>query len=126
MRLGEFDPSQGNRYRNLENYGRNQLTHFDVALDAARQALVLLKNTPVPLQQPQLHEADATAATEPERLAVPQQADATSTTGAVLPLSVSSNLTLALIGTQLGHNEAIKGNYAGNSQPSPNLLEAIS
>lgn len=90
MELGEFDPPQGNRYRNLKNYGQHQLTHFDVALEASRQALVLLKNT-----------------------------------DGILPFSLRSNLSLVLIGTQLGHNEAIKGNYAGNSQPSPNLLQAV-
>ena len=90
MELGEFDEPQGNRYRNLNNYGHQQLAHFDVALEAARQALVLLKND------------------------------------GVLPFVVHNNLSVALIGTQLGHNEAIKGNYAGNSQPSPNLQQAVS
>ena len=42
MALGEFDADVV--YRDLDKYGRRQLTHPEIAHEAATQALVLLKN----------------------------------------------------------------------------------
>jgi len=134
MQLGEFDPPQGNTYRDLSHYGTAQLTHFGVALEGARQSLVLLKNTAAAAAVGGLQAAETprSHAAEP-----------------VLPFAAGKTLSLALIGTHLGEkkgflihlyikviflprqardkhrenskkacflegfNEAIKGNYAG-------------
>ena len=99
MRLGEFDDAANQPYRDVTKYGHAQRHHPSIALDAARQAVVLLKNDKV-------------------SSGLSGKADE------VLPLPANL-LKLAVLGPHAGDNRLLKGNYAGNSQPSANLVQAL-
>lgn len=101
MRLGEFDDPSNQPYRDVRKYGLRQLHHPEIALDAARQAVVLLKNTKVG--------------------SLPGRAESRE----LLPMPGNGMLKLAVLGPHAGDNRLLKGNYAGNSQPSDNLVEAL-
>lgn len=98
MRLGEFDDAANQPYRDVTKYGHTQRHHPSIALDAARQAVVLLKNDKV--------------------------SSLSSKADEVLPLPANL-LKLAVLGPHAGDNRLLKGNYAGNSQPSANLVQAL-
>lgn len=101
MRLGEFDDAANQPYRDVRKYGLEQLHHPEIALDAARQAVVLLKNNKVS--------------------GLPGRAESR----LLLPMPENGMLKLAVLGPHAGDNRLLKGNYAGNSQPSDNLVEAL-
>ena len=115
MKLGEFDDPKDQPYMDLSKYGHAQRQHPEVALDAARQAMVLLKNSAVAPDG-----SDGSVG----KGEVPSLSSA-STSGSALPLAGGGKLKLAVIGPHAGDNHLLKGNYAGNSYPTDNLVQAL-